>query len=157
MARKRNSSTDQPALLARGDVVSFDMDDDITIDLPKNFVMLHDPTGRIIDKCTLMCCPCAIDTRGPHTVPDGIHDYVLDYFGSDADLYKGRVEIPKGPWQPLGVVHEIRYDRQGEYEDAFYHPFRGSGVELFKQKRGRAYMLVLPDGCKVDARGFVWP
>jgi hypothetical protein len=146
-------------LMARGDIVSFVMTDGSVVELPKSFVLLHDPSGKLIDKCTLVCCRCSLQSRLVHTIPSRIHDYVVDYFGSDAVLVKGTVEIPKGPWHPLGTVKEIRYDRHGQYEDAFYHPFSDSdpGVELFRQGKGSAYLLVLPGGCKVDARGFVWP
>jgi len=146
-------------LMARGDVLSFKMKHGKDIVLPPDWVMLHDPSGRIISKCTLVLCKCELGTRSCGTIPDRIRKDVEEYFGSGAELSCGAVDLPKGPWHSVGVVREILYDRHGEYEDSWYHPYKDTinPVELFANEQATGYRLVLPDGCQINERGFVWP
>ena len=147
--------------MARGDVLSFVMADGSTVELPTDYAMLHDPSGAVIDKCTLVCCACELDAHVDGAVPVQIREYVDAYYGDRAELVKGVVEIPPGPWHLLGVVREILYDRHGQPlendDDSWFHPYRGSVVDLYVNERGNGYLLVLPAGCVVNERGFVDP
>ena len=150
-------------LLARGDVLSFVMADGHELKLPKNFFLLHDPDGKLIDRCALVCCRCHFDTHEVRAIPQRLRQHAADYFGDGWPLRTGVIDPPKGAWHSVGVVNEIRYYREGEYKDhagaGYYHPYHPypDSVELFRMQRGSAYLLVLPAGCIVDSRGFVEP
>lgn len=158
-SRRRNPLYTKQGLIARGDVLSFVMQDDTIEELPKGWFMLHDPSGALIDKCTFICTKCTLNTSAPVELPPNVRESALEYFGEDAVFLGGFVDLPEPPWHLVGVVKEIRYDRHGQYEDKWYHPFanRGEGVELYQNESRTAYLLVLPDHCIVNERGFVKP
>lgn len=155
-------------LLIKGDTVRFDLATGKTKAAPKNFGMIHDPTGIAVDPCVVYVCMCKYDMKRSVRIHKSIVDFTLDYFGEDADLINAMVEIPDGPWQFMGVVKTIHYERYGHLPDvegipgSWWHPFADSidfneEVQLFKSKCGGAYMLQLPEGCIITEHGFVKP
>jgi hypothetical protein len=122
---------------------------------PPPYVLIHDTVGEIFDPC---------------------HFYVVRWYGSgggramdvsgralaDARMYfgrssfrTGRVEVPRGPWEPRAWVRLIRYERPGHpraYEHLYQVP-----VMLYRCRRPLAWRLELPQGCVVNDHGFVRP
>lgn len=146
-------------LMIRGDIVSFELDSGRTVRLKKNFGMVYDPTGRIINRCDVYLCQYTIDIDSTPKMTTNMRKVSHEYFGSDARLVRAFVELPKGPWNRLGVVETIHYARYGKHEGPWYHPFEDTDpqVELHKSSCCNAYRLQIPDGCIINAHGFVWP
>lgn len=146
-------------LMIKGDLTSFDLKDGTTVKLPDDFGMVHDPTGTVLDPCVVYICKCKYQWKKRVTIHKSIEQDVLDYFGPDVDLVNATVAIPEGPWQFLGVVETIHYERYGKHDGPWYHPYsdRWPDVELYKSECMEAYMLQLPEGCVVTERGFVKP
>jgi hypothetical protein len=154
--------------MIKGDTVRFDLDTGKKVVAPKNFGMIHDPTGIALDPCVVYVCSCKYDMKSSVRVHRSIDNYVADYFGDEADLINATVEIPDGPWQFMGVVKTIHYERYGHLPDIegipgrWYHPFEDSSdfdeeVQLFKSSCCGAFMLQMPEGCIVTAHGYVKP
>jgi len=143
-------------LMVRGDLVKFDLDDGRVVEVPEDFGLVHDPAGEVIDRCDMLVVSYRLTSRRRVPVQTGIAELAKDYFGDSKAVLSGSVAIPKGPWQPLGVVATVYYARYGHKQGLYYHPFEDR-VELFKQARGKALLLRMPDKCVVNERGFVWP
>jgi hypothetical protein len=102
-------------------------------------------------------------------LPKEVHDAALEYWGEDYKLKQGFVELPKGPWDRVGRIVRVYYDRYGELASPYQHPFKQEvkdAAVLYKQQRSqrygpkgahKAYRISLPDGCVINAHGFVWP
>lgn len=130
--------------------------------------MLRDPSGTYWPKCSLLIAPFENGTEASKQAGN--------YFGRDAEVFEGRVDLPPqslGEWQELGEVREIFYDRAGTKHPGFFrhefHKPRGMYKLVFLIK-GRAakepavlyqhgdyFRLDLPKGCVVDDRGIVVP
>lgn len=174
-------------LLVRGDIVSFvtpervqqsgphplddrKMPSDITI--PKGYVLVHDTTGVMLDRCDLYIVkwhqggrrstpkrhqggrrltPNLADVVGPDALADA-----HAYFGEQGGLTVGRIDIPEGPWHRVAQVKFIRYRRVGVHSGSYEHEYE-IPVDLMYCTRPLAWRLPLPTGCIVDPRGFVWP
>jgi len=160
-------SLDQP-LLVRGDIVSVELDDGRTVEFPESWGLVHDPGGNCSDECEIFVCPYAV--RGPlgKQIDSEIHNTAVSYWGEDYTLRSGSVVIPSGPWQRVGRIVRVYYDRYGELASKYQHPFEtgDDSAVLYRQKRAgrcadnrshRTYRISLPDGCVVNAHGFVWP
>jgi hypothetical protein len=152
-------------LMVRGDIVAFDLeggDPDHPMTLPDDFGMVHDPTGTVLDPCVVYICRCKFDWKKSPSIHKSIEQIAFDYFGDDVDLVNASVAIPEGPWQFVGVVKTIHYERYGSdesHDGPFFHPFSDSlpDVELYKSRCANAYMLQLPEGCVLNERGYVKP
>lgn len=146
-------------LMIRGDMTRFELEGGRSIRLKKNFGMVHDPTGRIANRCDVYLCEYTIDMDHSLKLSPTMRKVVNGYFGSDARVVRALVEIPSGPWQRLGVVETIYYARYGKHEGPWYHPFEDTEpqVELYKSRSCDAYKLQIPNGCIINDHGFVWP
>lgn len=158
-------------LLVRGDIVGFQMDDRDGGDelwLPGDWGLIHDPVGDCIPKCTLMIAPYRLSGNQARNVPQQMVDIATDYFGRDLPLDDADLVIPLGPWDRVGRVVRIYYDRYGHLKGPYQHPFKPvkPAVSLYRQRsaqvypgghRAKAFRLSLPDQCLITEHGFVWP
>ncbi len=152
-------------LMIRGDVVSFEMKNGDVVELPGDWGIIHDPLGECIPRCELMLAPYRVVRRNASKLPQELADAASDYFGDKTPLYQADIDLPAGPWDRVGRVVRIYYDRYGDLEGPYQHPFK-QPVLLSRQKRAqvfpgghkvRAYKLSLPNECVIDEHGFVWP
>lgn len=158
---------DETPLLVRGDVVSVVLDDGRTVEFPETWGLAHDPSGNCIDKCEVLVTPYTITNKSSVRLPQDIYDAALDYWGEGYEMKSGIVELPRGPWDRVGRIVRVYYDRYGELASPYQHPFKdiAETVVLYRQRRpqryGRSshksYRISLPDGCVINAHGFVWP
>lgn len=154
-------------LLVRGDIVSVELTDGRTVEFPESWGLVHDVTGKCINKCEIFVCPYVAKNPIRHRLDSDIHQAATSYWGDDYSLRMGDVVIPDGPWQHVGHIVRIYYDRYGELASPYQHPFDSNEKSvLYKQKRGtrcvdgkihKTYRISLPDGCVINAHGFVWP
>lgn len=121
-----------------------------TIVLPTGYGMIHDPSGRSLDKCSLFFGPIHVTQERIGKLPPE----ASRYFGSDYDARKARIDVPAGKWKSVGRVKEIIYYRPGEFEGDWRHEFK-EPVTL--EVQGRWYRLKLPDNCEITWRGIVRP
>lgn len=161
-------SLEETPLLVRGDVVSCEMGDGSTVEFPKSWGLVHDPSGVCIDRCEVLVCPYRTTNTACVELPPDIYDAAMDYWGKDYELKAGLVEIPRGPWDRVGRIVRVYYDRYGQLASPYQHPFKDVKEDtaiLYRQKRAqkfgrsshKAYRISLPDGCVINAHGFVWP
>lgn len=168
-------------LLVRGDRVSFVSDEQVRksgakrrvqdgrviwdpappksdVVLPKNYVVVHDTSGTLLSRCDLYIVRYfSLPTSGQDEISAGALSAARDYYGNDARIRVGSVEIPEGPWKKIpGKMGLIRYRRLGELADNYEHVWEPS-VHLYDCRNPIAWRLPLPDGCIVDPRGFVRP
>jgi hypothetical protein len=126
------------------------------IKLPPSYVLVHDATGRLLEKCDIYIVRWRSSRRKQVSE---IHQNDLaaaqDYFGPNAPIRGGFVEIPTGPWKRVARVRFIRYSRFG-FATPFEHRY-DPPVDLSSTTRPLAWRLPLPEGCVIDNRGFVRP
>jgi len=159
---------EETPLLVRGDIVSCEMSDGSTVEFPESWGLVHDPVGSCVDECEIFVCPYSVTGALRHDLPSEVHDAAVSYWGDGYRLKSGMVELPNGPWDRVGRIVRVYYDRYGELASKYQHPFKQDVKDaaiLYKQRRpqryGRsghkAYRISLPDGCVINAHGFVWP
>jgi len=158
---------DEVPLLVRGDVVSCVLDDGRTVEFPESWGLVHDVSGKCVDRCEILVCPYTLTNTKSVALPPDIHDAALGYWGEGYELKAGLVELPRGPWDRVGRIVRVYYDRYGELASPYQHPFKDvdDTAVLYRQRRGqkygrsthKAFRISLPDGCVVNAHGFVWP
>jgi hypothetical protein len=126
------------------------------IPLPPTYVLVHDAVGRLLEKCDIYVLKWRSSRR---QMQSDMHQSDLraaeNYFGPQASIRGGFVEIPRGSWAPVTQVRFIRYRRFG-FRNAFEHRY-DPPVKLLSTSRPLAWRLPLPDGCVIDSRGFVRP
>lgn len=161
-------SLDETPLLVRGDVVSCELSDGRTVEFPESWGLVHDPVGECVDTCEIFVCPYSLSSRSRVEVPQDVHRVATDYWGDGYKLKNGFVELPHGPWERVGRIVRVYYDRYGELASKYQHPFKQEvkdSAVLYKQRRAqrygskshKAYRISLPDSCVINAHGFVWP
>lgn len=172
-------------LLIRGDKVSFvsaeqakrtgihkldegKMPSDIK--LKRDFVIVHDTEATLFNKCDFHIVKWK---SGRQPNDEGMTEEELKaaqgYFGEEARLKTGKVEVPAGPWKKVTKVRVIRYTRYGvkavsadnfEFDPKghvdFEHIF-SEAVSLEVCRSPLAWKLPLPSGCSVTPHGFVVP
>jgi hypothetical protein len=121
-----------------------------TLVLPKGYGMVHDPSGRFLDKCSLFFGPVVVTQERIGKVPKS----AVEYFGEGYDAKKARIDVPAGKWKSVGVVTEIIYYRPGEYEGDWKHEF---SEPQHLEQNGRWYRMKLPRGCRITWRGIERP
>lgn len=155
------SKKKQDAPFVRGDAVKLDLDDGQSIEFPRPWGMVQDPSGTILSRCEVLILPYEVDLTQEVLDAKQCARSAREYFGSKTKLYWGDLEVPRGRWERVGrVVHVIWYRRYGFASGNFYHPFKQSmqtPVDVHRLKSGKAYKLSLPDGCVLTRHGFVWP
>lgn len=178
MKRGKRKGIDRPCackieesdIFVRGDIVSLDLTNGVNVEFPKDWGLIHDPKGECVDFCEVFIAPFGLGKRLSKSEVQRVGSDARLYYGSDTVLHDARVEIPEGPWDRVGDIACIYYDRYGDLEAPYYHKTdvprrRSERAILFKQRspkallghRVRAYRISLPDGCKITAHGFVWP
>lgn len=125
------------------------------IRLPRGYVVVNDPTGRLLSKCDVYVLPWR---RKRSFSRQQVHARDLaaarEYFGTD-DLRNGEIVIPEKKWTRVARVAFIRYRRYG-FTKPFEHRY-DPPVDLFQHARPLGWRLPLPEGCLIDSRGFVRP
>jgi transposase len=142
---------------------------------PRDAGMLYDASGRDWPRCSLLI---AEFDRGKTETEEG-----SDYFGRNAIIYEGGVDLPPvdiASWHKLGEIDEIFYDRAGTKHPGYFrhtfnkarnltqlilYPFKRKAFKqaavlysLWRRKTSRQfYRVELPEGCIVDDRGIVVP
>jgi hypothetical protein len=146
-------STEQVRAVGRHPLDPDAMPSDIV--LPKGFVLVHDTTGRLLDRCHFYVVKWSrTGTKGVSNLSKNELEAAKAYYNG-ARLTGGSVDIPEGPWHRDAKVAFIRYRRHG-HPKKFEHPYEPA-VFLYGTDKPTAWKIVLPQGCVVDARGFVWP
>ena len=124
--------------------------------LPNDFVMLHDPSGKYLRRCDFYVLPVRKGASvSVQKVSRATRDVALNFYGSETPLRVGVVDLPKGSWHRVAQIAFIRYRRQGNRRGNFEHPYE-LPVVLYDNPHP-AWRFPLPNGCVVDAHGFVWP
>lgn len=160
---------DDTVLLIRGDIVSCELDDGRTVEFPESWGLVHDPVGSCVDPCEIFVAPYTLVSTPRTPLPHKVIASAKEYWGDGYELESGTVVIPEGPWDRVGRIVRVYYDRYGELASKYQHPFKdveNDAAILYKQKRSQsygkagahtAYRISLPDGCVINAHGFVWP
>jgi len=130
------------------------MPSDITF--PSSYVLVHDAAGRLLDKCDIYVLKW---TRSGPQQESELHRSDLRvarrYFGNEAQIQGGYIDIPRGEWRPKALIRFIRYRRFG-FEIPFEHRYE-TPVELLSTTRPLAWRLPMASSCVIDNRGFVRP
>lgn len=124
--------------------------------LPKDYVIVNDPSGRYLRKCDYYVLPWSNIAPNGARLTTNVARMVADYFGEDANPQHGGVDIPDGKWHRVAQIAFIRYRREGDLRGNYEHPYNPA-VWLYDTNKPLAWRIALPTGCVVDARGFVWP
>ena len=158
-------------LLVRGDKISFvsseqaarvgvhPLDDTkmpSDIELPADFVLVHDTSGVLFDRCHMYIVRWRSAGKKLADVHQDDVKVAREYFGKGSRLNVGDVEVPEGRWNRIAKIRFIRYRRAGHARGNYEHEF-DPPVYLYSTQGGLAWKLRLPDGCIVDERGFVRP
>lgn len=140
-----------------GDVIWSPRTPPADIRFPRGFVLVHDTTGRLLEKCDLYVVKWRPGgaKNAPSDVLADAREYFVDQSGRALPIRYGSVEIPAGSWSKIARVKYIRYRRAGRIKP-MEHEYQVP-VDLRYCRRPLAWRLPLPDGCVVDDRGFVWP
>lgn len=139
-------------ILIKGTDVKFEMADGRILSLPPKHGIIHDPSGQALPRCDVYFGPFQ-KGRTPIDLPT---KEARAYFGRFYDARAAVVDVPPGPWKPVGDVTQIFYVRPGVHQGRYYHLFREGN--LLRLSRCRAFhRLDLPEGCVVNDRGFVKP
>jgi hypothetical protein len=143
-----------PSVLVKGGEIDLTVEHDDgrehTLVLPTGYGMIHDPSGRSLDKCSLFFGPIVVTQERIKRLPKS----ASQYFGDDYDARKARIDVPAGRWKSVGRVKEIIYYRPGAYEGDWHHEF-SEPQPLDEQ--GRWYRMKLPRDCRVTWRGIERP
>ena len=118
--------------------------------LPKDHVLVFDPSGRSLDKCTIAVGPARF-TEKPIS---NFSKFDLGWYGEDYERRLAHVDVPEDHWHSFDRVDEITYFRYGKHEGDFTHPFSEPQALL---KSGRWYMLALSSDCVITGRGIEKP
>jgi hypothetical protein len=156
--------------MIRGDIVSLELTTGMVVELPDDWGLIHDPSGIGVDRCELFIAPFIMGRRMNNSHLSKVGDDARSYYGYDQELHGVTVEIPEGPWERVGDIAVINYDRHGELKGPYYHDTdvpkrRSERAILMRQRtpkplfgrRVKAFRISLPDGCRINAHGFIWP
>lgn len=157
-------------IFVRGDIVSVLLTTDVLVELPEDWGLIHDPSGMCTDKCEVFIAPYSQGRRLRTSEVPKVGRDARAYYGNTDQLHDATIEIPRGPWERVGDIRCINYDRYGELEGPYYHDTdvpkkRSDRAILLRQRRSetllgqrvKAFRISLPDGCKITQHGFVWP
>ncbi len=141
------------AIIIKGSKVVFILSSGRRVRLPPSYGIIHDPDGKSLPRCEVFFGPY----RKTKRVANDPSRKARQYFGTNYVPREATVAVPDGPWQPVGEVDEILYERTkgSKYAAKYFHPFKKFSPEL--SRSGRYYRLALKNGCIVDDRGFVFP
>ncbi len=163
-----------------GHISALDLDEGVTVRVPKHFGVIRDPIGNHLNRCDVYVCAYEISGKPIGTIPKRMADFIGSYWSPETKLVRITVDMPRGPWHRVGVVRTIHYvrfnkDDPDQDEDSkragpFWHDFDGSEgpwhytftdrdptVVLYESGTQHCLKLDLPDGCIINERGLVWP
>jgi hypothetical protein len=140
------------SILIKGRAVVLFMVDGRDLVRPAGHGMIHDPTGQHLPRCDVFVGPYSRGRRPVQMDSDG-----KQYFGRNYEATSASVDVPSGPWKPIGQARGILYERdRGMFanEKRYRHMFK-QPVDV---ERCRSMIRMrLPDGCIVGWNGFVRP
>lgn len=141
------------SIIIKGSRVAFIMANGRTMRLPAGYGIIHDPDGVALPRCEVFFGPYRRTNRPAVKASKK----AARYFGKQYVPKEGSVDVPKGPWNPVGEVVEILYERTkgSQYAGKYFHPFKSFSPTL--SRCSRYYRLALRNGCIIDDRGFVFP
>jgi hypothetical protein len=141
------------SIVIKGSRVVFILQNGRKVRLPPSYGIIHDPEGKVLPRCEVFFGPYVKSKR----IASAPSKKARKYFGSKYSPKEATVDVPDGPWNSIGEVVEILYERTkgSQYAGKYFHPFKEFSPELSKSKR--YYRLALRNGCIVDDRGFVFP
>lgn len=138
-------------VLVKGGRVDLYLDDrEAPIVLPPEYGLIHDPSGQMLDKCSLFVGPIEATDEPVSEIPPE----AVEYFGNDYEVRKAFVDIPEEGWNLEARVVEIVYFRPGKLEDDWKHKF-GAPQDLYRS--GDWHLLRFPEDCKLTHRGIEKP
>lgn len=135
----------------KGGRVEIELVDGRVIVSPPDHFMVHDPSGQVLDSCTLYV--------GPATLTDEpVVDLTAEqrwYFGFGYDARKALLDVPEARWCPDGAARVIEFFRRGtRYEGDWRHEF-STPQPLFRS--GRWLKLKFPTDCQLTNKGLEKP
>ncbi len=147
-------------MLLRGNRITLIADDDVSsFDIPADYWMLWDKSGRILRRCDVYILRCSqVSMRNVEFDPSDLSE-AEDYWGS-RDRWRGYgFDIPGGPWKKVCKLARVGYRRgrtgnwmhPGPSEPPLDHPV------WLEESPGQAWRLRMPNGCVLDDRGFIFP
>ena len=140
------------SVLIKGRRVVLFMTDDRLVVRPESHGIIHDPTGQDLPRCDVYIGPFR-----RYRDPAEMDSHGRQYFGKRYQASEASVDVPVGPWKPIGQARGILYQRdRGVFanEKPYRHPFRNP-VDV--ERCGSMVRLSLPDGCILSWRGFIKP
>lgn len=147
----RDADPSNGRILIKGKDVKFQMTDGRWIVAPADYGMIHDPDGKRLDRCFVYVGPFKNSGESVALTNDA-----ETYFGSKSHGLKAVVDVPKGPWTPLGQATQILYRRPGKFKGKYFHFFDKKTTVLISRCRNH-FRIELQNGCIVNWRGFVYP
>ena len=122
-------------------------------------MLCHDPAGKVWPKNEALIVKYQLtDAQPTQRVSKALREYA-----GDVPFFEGEPQIPSGAdWELLGVVDRIWYERTGELEKPYQHPFGEHGEPLPNLytcvvDRKRFYRIDLGREAVWNERGFVTP
>ena len=151
-------------LLVRGDLVKFLLTDGSVMEVPENWGLVQDPSGKCLHPCDLILCEYRLDHNIDATSMQSFNnnnttttDAAVQYFGRGGRIAKGSVEIPSGPWYRASCDAEAIFYRLAGRRRGLYHHYFKTPVGLLWNGDRTGCKMVLPDACVLSKRGFIWP
>ena len=126
--------------------VEIELTDGRVIVAPPDHFLVYDPSGQVLDSCTLYVGPASLtDEPVTRLTPEQ-----RDWFGSGYDARKAVVDPPKTRWFAEGQAETIEFTRPGRHAGDWRHSFSTPCPVL---KSGRWLKLRLPANCKINKYG----
>ncbi len=144
------------AILVKGTAVKLELEDGTIVSPPEQWGMVHDTNGTLIRKCIVLVLPYRKCARHACGLTPSEHQEAVAYYGQRCGVQRVFVDLPPGPWHRMHDAVRIYYVRRGKKRGGWHHPYR-TAVVCFEHHDLGAYALVLPAGCRLESRGFVWP
>jgi hypothetical protein len=114
-------------LIDKGHNVHFVLDSNERLYLPANVAMLHDPSGVLWDRNSILFAPYT-----KLGTPVDAEADARDYLGRTYLAHQGTVSLPPqalSRWRSVGRVQTIFYDRSGHRAPGYFkHRFQAPGV-----------------------------
>ena len=138
-------------ILIKGKDVKCEMADGSMFHPPASYGIIHDPSGAQLPKCAVFFGPYRKSSKKADLTGDA-----KAYFGPDYDGKIAQINVPDGPWHPMGDAVQIFYRRPGKYAAKYFHVF-DKRVPVLLSRCKDHFRLDLKSGCTINWRGFVSP
>ena len=160
------SPVEYSSFLVKGDEVGFTRSGDgRKSSIPESFLMLHDITRKHFRRCDFYIVEHVELPDFPIVFDEQTVEEAQNYYGKAVKLAAAGIALPDASWKSVGVVDEITYRRHPSDPQPFlsekvggryYHPYKPA-VALYEARPGHGWRASLPEGCIVNAHGFVRP